>query len=504
MPASELPFKSKLTGPVAFIVLVLLVFLARSAYTVLPERPDDGRKKWFPAVELSQTGDFGLILSEQHHSARWGVVLPVAAINAVGGPSLFKFYFAPLLLFALLYAMLVAAAWKTWDARMLVVLAVVLFYEPYFHRASTQLMSYVFGACFLVAALWALVAWLEREKAVYLVVAAVLAFLAYGAKETYVFFFPGLFFLLWMRRGLASGLALAGLILVLLGIETLAFNALSDDLTLGRVQFLAEGFHANKFLLGTEDQLDLETRYDDTYYQMVTGRWIQMHPLVRLMAGLFFLGALFMALSRRFRSMDNMALGIILAGLSYTIIMCAVPFRISPLVPLQPVESKYLIVAMPFVTWGAVYAGNQLLTLLPAAAYRWAAGLACALALVYTAYSVVRESPVRFKHSSIIYPDKQWFAWRYPEVRQAFMDGYGICTVSHRDVRSAVNYLTLFADPPLRRDELEVSDYDDGQGMRFRFVHHQSVQPEDVDRFIRGRTLELIDDLAPCVPENED
>ena len=130
--------------------------------------------------------------------------------------------------------------------------AVLLFYEPMFFRASSQIQPFVFGVLYLSLALWAISRYISSKWFGYLVLSSFFAFCAYGTKETYLFFFPGLFLLLLIRTDLKVCIQYGFLLLLFLAVETLVFNYLSGQLVLGRIEYLTSGKHLSKMTQETQ------------------------------------------------------------------------------------------------------------------------------------------------------------------------------------------------------------------------------------------------------------
>ena len=224
------------------VLLVFAVFLIRSLFTNMPEIAD-AVKKWDIAVGIASTHDLGLLLARDHHSARWGIVLPVALLVKVLGANLTAYYSICLAQYAIIFGILYTFARRDIAPGLLLPLAVLLFFEPMFFRATTQIQPFIFGVFYIVVALFLLQKHLETRGMLPLLFAALFCFFAYGAKETYLFFVVGVGILVLWRGSLLSTAIFCATLLGLLLIETIVFNTLSGDLTFGRIEFLAGGKH---------------------------------------------------------------------------------------------------------------------------------------------------------------------------------------------------------------------------------------------------------------------
>jgi hypothetical protein len=429
--------------PVLALVCFVTVFFARSVYTVAPELGGDALRKWQSAKILVDQHDLGELVRDRHHSARWGVNYPLVAMIEVVGFNLTSYILLPLLLYAGIYTMLMGFAWrKPFCGAALAAAAVLLFYEPMFFRASSQPQPFVFGIFFLTAALWAMSRYLENGKTVLLLFSALLAFLAYGAKETYFFFYPGLFLLLYFRGNFRACVIYAAALLLLLVLETIMFNIASGQLTLGRIEYLFFGHHLKamykKEMFGSYSILDFVGR-----------RWITITTFNQVISAISILYFLYLLGARKLREIDTLSLGVFLLVLSYCFVLTFIPLKLNPLLAIQPLHQKYMTTVMPYFAYCTAYCLNDLLGLLGS---RRKAMVNTAIALVllaFVSYSVVRESPLRYNFIAE-YPSKKNFFWNQDtylnELNQALDQGYGICVQRWRVNKTLSYWLQFYLD----------------------------------------------------------
>ena len=186
------PAKAGFTGRQFLLVLLVffIIILARSVYTAMPEMADAG-KKWIIAVNLATSHDFSVLLDRDHHSSRWGIIFPVAASVKIFGNTIAAYYIPCLVLYGFLFATLLGYGRYDIDRNLLFPFAVLLFFEPMFFRATSQIQPFIFGASYIMISLLLISQYVEKQKVVFLVCAAVFAFAAYGCKESYLFFVVG-------------------------------------------------------------------------------------------------------------------------------------------------------------------------------------------------------------------------------------------------------------------------------------------------------------------------
>ena len=487
---------TQLTG--VFLAIFVLVFFARSIYTVAPELGGDALRKWQISIAIAETNDLSLLVQDRHHSARWGINFPLVGIVKAGGDSATNYMLIPMLMYSGIFAMLVLFARHSFTGSALLLLCVLLFYEPMFFRASNNPQPFVFGVFYICISLWALVRFIDNRIFGYLLLSAIFAFLAYGAKETYVFFYPALFLLLLVRTNFKICVIYGAALLFLLFLETLLFNALSPDFTLGRIEYLAEGRHLQsmykKELFGSYSIRDFLTR-----------RWASLPLYNQIVTTLFTLFFCYLLATRRLFKLDDYVVGVLLLAVSYYAMLTFIPLKLDPLLSVQPLSDKYLTTAMPFVIFAVVYLVNYCTQLLPTARSRQAnRGIAIAT-LVFLAYSVVWESPMTYRFHEI-YPTKNAFIWKQREyiasMEESLEQGYAICVLRWRN-RSTVFYWFLdYLELPKNFEQNDTSRFG-----KIRAKHIKNFTPANISQFDKARAIHLkkfeSDKIIGFIPDDE-
>jgi hypothetical protein len=427
--------KTRFRTVLIFAVLFVAIFLIRSWYSTAPELGGDAARKWEVSRLLAETGDFRLLISDRHHSARWGINLLLAAMIKINGFTVTSYLLVPLLMYAGIFLMMMSFGRKVLTPASLFALGVFLFYEPMFFRASTNPQPFVFGVFFISAALWFMTKYLEKDKFKYLLASAIFAFLAYGAKESYLFFFPGLFLLLLVKTDVRRCLYYAGLLGIFLLIETLVFNAVSDGLMFGRIEYLKSGHH-----LISMNKKAVFGGYPILHF--LTQRWIETTVFNQVITTVFSLYLGYLLFSRKLLSLDSATLGIFLLTASYIAILTFVPLKIDPLLSIQPLSGKYLTTIMPFTVFCCIYALDQAVRKFDGAnSRRWTIGV-LAITTGFLIYALVKESPFKYSFHAT-YPVKDAFLWKQrghiDNLNRSLDDGLGICVKRWR-MRKTILY----------------------------------------------------------------
>ncbi|MFO7177259.1 MAG: glycosyltransferase family 39 protein [Pseudomonadota bacterium] len=162
-----------------------------------------------------------------HHMARMGVHIPTYIAQWVFGRG-HTTYYVPQLVFAVAQAPLVYVIGKRIGGRIAGVLAALLlvYFDPMIRQGS-QLLPEVFSATYALGALYLLLRATEtqgKRRTAWLVASSVCFFFGYLAKETTVFFLPGLLLALWLdRKSFRDVVLYAGILLAGFVLESLAY-----------------------------------------------------------------------------------------------------------------------------------------------------------------------------------------------------------------------------------------------------------------------------------------
>jgi len=473
-----------------FLGLVLIVFLVRSIYTTLPEM-HDSKKKWRIASLIVETNDPKLLLSSDHHSSRWGVMIPTIIALKINGKNLVTYYSLTLFAYAVLFSILLVCARKDLQPGLALPFAVLLFYEPMFFRASTQIQPFVFGVFYLTLALWAISRYINSRWFGYLIISSFLAFCAYGTKETYLFFFPGLFLLLLIRIDLKTCVQYGLLLFTFLAIETLIFNYLSGQLILGRIEFLTSGKHLSKMTQETELLYrDFDVKQwnllpvPDKISELLFRRWklLPQSSLIFVIASWGFLA--YLVATRKLHEISNFSLGIILLLASYSLLISVIPSSIHHLTPLQPLKEKYLTPIMPFAVYGFVLSMSYGVSLTRTGAKKFLVRGLNILALVFLVYSMVFESPLTYTFKSRVYPEKSAMLWNYRDLNSALLSGHGVCEQKTMMLLMIRNMIRNYMNENNMVEELTVSKLGNA-----RVLHLDKFTVDDLTGFIPHRNL---------------
>lgn len=241
---------------VAFSLLVRLGSLK-------PVNNPDAVHKWAAARAI--VSGAGIPAREfDHHAARLGITVPTALVQAVFGDAAWA-YFLPMLLLTSLLAYLTyrvgAVVAGPWAGALAVVVYTPL---PCLAYVGSQLMPEMVQSCFVMGSLLTLLRLGQTGARRYLGYAALWFFGAYLAKESVIFFLPGLLTAAWLvRKRFADALVFATSFGVGIGLETLAYR-LHYGFTWGRLSVVHRHHLGNAKMRAPIDSVsDLLVRYLD-------------------------------------------------------------------------------------------------------------------------------------------------------------------------------------------------------------------------------------------------
>jgi len=179
------------------VFVILAIFLLSIAVRVLTAEyidiGGDNAARWTYVLGLLQGVDMQL----SHHSARWGIVIPLWGVMKLFGTNPANYYILPILFASLGTVMLYLIGERLGGYRLGLMSALLTILFPQMTQSGSQLWPSIFQFAFIAFAVWVLLLWQEKQKTEYIVAAAVAFFLAWGTRLTAVYFIPGLLLFIW-------------------------------------------------------------------------------------------------------------------------------------------------------------------------------------------------------------------------------------------------------------------------------------------------------------------
>lgn len=385
---------------------IIIAVILRTIFTVPVEVGGDAIKKWLFLKSFVAGAPLHEIVID-HHTARWGVNIPSSFFVVLFGTSWFVYYLIPIVFFGFFLAISIyifrcAYPDDEKSALFAYFFFLFLFYgDPSYLRSTSQLMPFIFVAVYIslhIIFLWRSV---KDPSQANIFLATLFMFLAYGAKETSLFYAPGSgVFVLWAlgwRRGLpvVALMALYGLLLV--GVETLAFSLIFGQLTT-RLDMLFNHFgNLDKVL----DQTFGKVRFATLFVGWVT---LPLYTTILFVAALA--SALFLVVKSRRGQRAAIEIVPGLLFISYGLIHTFALKSIDPLIPFIPPKSKYFADLVPWAAMSIAFAARDIVGRV--AADRRPALAKGLIALSLLACVVSLSIPRQWRN---IYP--AWNAWMW-------------------------------------------------------------------------------------------
>lgn len=209
-------------------VLSVIVRIITAEYI---EIGGDNSARWMFAVDLVQGHDS---ISWSHHTSRWAIIMPLAALLKLVGTNPAYYYVLPVLAASVGVIMLYLIGEKLEGAKLGVVAGVLTIFFPQMAQSGSQLWPSVFMFMYISFAVWLLVR-NEHPSNLTIILVAVAFFLAWGARLTAVYFFPGLVIMIWLpQHNWRAVVLFTGAVGMLCCIEWYAFWHFSGNV-MGRI-----------------------------------------------------------------------------------------------------------------------------------------------------------------------------------------------------------------------------------------------------------------------------
>lgn len=332
------------------IVLALLgLFWCRHRFLEEVEIGGDAVEKWNFVRQWHYANDFSHS-PWTHHMTRMGVNVTTWFWQKLFGTGWRTYYVGPFVTAALQIPFIYLIA-KRLGGRLGALLAVLLvLFLAMVHRSASQLLPDGYAGTWAIVACYLYVRFLETEARTqqrYLIALAVVSFIGYLAKETFVFFYPGLTLAVWLaRRNWRDVAWFCGILLVGLVLETGAYAIFTDyhsRLAIVRSTHIEAG--------GVED----EAAAVGMTFASLFERFDELHNATKYLLFFSLGGALWQAVLRE--ESKPLGRGVALVGISHVFFLTFLVRSIHPLDVFQGFDPRYMEPATPFM---GVWAGSFL------------------------------------------------------------------------------------------------------------------------------------------------
>ncbi len=179
--------------------LLVVVLAWRALWLEQIEIGGDALKVWEFARQIASGG--GIPHQFNHHTARFGLVIPAVIAQWIGGSSAAMYFAAPLAASVALHGAVYLITRKISGIFGGTLAVVLLLLFPDTVRMSSQILPELFGPTYtclaLLTALYYCEAKSRRAQLAWLYATGAFLFLAYGARISFLYYAPGCAFLVW-------------------------------------------------------------------------------------------------------------------------------------------------------------------------------------------------------------------------------------------------------------------------------------------------------------------
>ena len=352
------------------LLLAVVIFALAVRAITAPEIDvgGDATIKWYNGKIL-----LGVAMGDwewTHHTARFGVMLPMLLVQAAGGTDPI-FYYLPTFAVAaleaallfLIGARLASPAFGFW-------VAIALVLHPQMVISGAQLLPGVYSAAYLLACTWCLLCYRDaRGGPGWLMLAALSLFLAYLSKLSSLFFFPGVALALWSwRSSLRDVACFWGALAVLFALEIGAYQIFTEY-AFGRISIVNT----------TDLPMDPLNGWLALFERYAVLPWSWTSVL-----GSYAIAAVGLWLAASRGRLDDRTVGILWLPASFLVGFTFAVRSVDPIIPAQVFNARYLTAGLPFfiLTIGLFARFGLSLLPLPPLPPRRAAGAAAIVAVL--------------------------------------------------------------------------------------------------------------------------
>jgi hypothetical protein len=227
---------------IAIMVALAVVCLTHRIQTLDPVNTGgDAATKWLFVRQWFFKHDFAHA-EWNHHMTRFGVLVPAYVAQALLGHGLHAYYAVPLAA-CVVQAVFVYACGKRLSGRFAGALgALLLINTSLMATAGSQLLPDLFTGTYAIVMTYSYLRFAAAQgkaRSAWLIGSALVAFVGYLAKETMVFFYPGMAIAIWLaaresdrgasvRAALRPLIVFFGVLLLGLALETVAYRVFTE------------------------------------------------------------------------------------------------------------------------------------------------------------------------------------------------------------------------------------------------------------------------------------
>lgn len=327
------------------IVLLLLVFFGlffRFLTMTNIETGGDAANIWFAAKNLYYNLPYGI----SHHTARFGMIIPVYLSQLVFGTHPVVYYIIPLLFFVLQVVFLFKIAVRAYGINLAFVCSILLIFLPKMFSHAIQIKPDGFCAAYILICVYFLFKFNDTEDRpyLYLFIGALFMFMAYMTKETSLFFLPGLALCIWVMKKKFKYVVFFGSILFALFLGETFIYYITLGLKLGRAQIITGSHLESGNLQALPSVFSL------------FGRYTALNAFEMIYFFAYVISTFYLLLRAKKLKMNSALQSLIIVPLAFFILLTFAVKSINPVVPAMSFNPRHLVPAAPFMIFVISYA----------------------------------------------------------------------------------------------------------------------------------------------------
>lgn len=327
------------------IILLLILFfglLFRFLTVTNIETGGDAASYWFAAKRLY----YGLPYILNHHTVRFGMILPVTLSQCIFGTHPIVYYIMPLLFYVLQIIFLYKIAVRACGINIAFLSSMLLILYPKMFSHAVQLKPDGFLAAYILISAWFIVKFNDSSKHQYwyLLAASFFMFMAYLTKETALFFIPGFAICIWMMKRKYNHVLFFGFVLFALFLCETALYYYLAGMPLGRAQIVAGSHLSSGNLMALPSVWSLLSRY------------AQLNVFEKLYFYAYILSTCYLVIRIKKLKPDVTIQSLIIIPLVFFILLTFAVKSIVPVVPAMSFNPRHLVPAAPFMCFILAYA----------------------------------------------------------------------------------------------------------------------------------------------------
>lgn len=338
------------------VAAVFAVFQVAKFFFWVPdvEVGGDAAQKWFLAKDIAN-GSVDVFRSTDfinHHFLRWATwVFPAFAV-LIFGDELWVYYASTAIPSFAASLVFIWLSFRIFGGKVAVLFAFLWFFDPQMNRATFQLLPT--GAGLLPLALLILCFEQHVSKTMshtrFVLYVSLLLFWLYGAKETNIFFAPGVFFATWVLVHFRAACAVVFVCVSLYVLEAVVLGAmLGDSMPGGRMLALMSG-EAKHITTMFEGQR-IVAEQEDIWDSGILSRWYTVSPIhVAVYIPSIILFVYFTIRYLILKPADpikQLLLNVCILALSFVLLTSFFFVSLDPIRLGQPIRPRYIAILLP-------------------------------------------------------------------------------------------------------------------------------------------------------------